>query len=42
MRGSIGYRSTMPAWSEVLTDDQIWKIIMFEYTNAGVTPARRH
>lgn len=40
-RGSIGYRSAMPAWDGVLTDDEIWKIIMFEYTNAGVRPARR-
>ena len=39
--GSIGYRSVMPVWEGVLTDDEIWKIIMFEYTNAGVQPARR-
>ena len=40
-KGSIEYRSTMPVWDGVLTDDQIWKIIMFEYTNAGVRPAKR-
>lgn len=40
-KGSIEYRSAMPVWDGVLTDDQIWKIIMFEYTNAGVEPARR-
>ncbi len=40
-KGSIGYRSAMPVWDGVLTDDQIWKIIMFEYTNAGVKPAKR-
>ena len=40
-KGSIGYRSTMPVWDGVLTDEQIWKIIMFEYTNAGVEPAKR-
>ncbi len=39
--GSIDYRSSMPVWDGVLTDDQIWKIIMFEYTNAGVKPAKR-
>ena len=39
--GSIEYRSAMPAWDGALTDDEIWKIIMFEYTNAGVSPARR-
>lgn len=40
-KGSIEYRSAMPVWEGVLTDDEIWKIIMFEYTNAGVKPARR-
>ncbi len=40
-KGSIEYRSTMPVWDGVLTDDEIWKIIMFEYTNAGVEPAKR-
>jgi len=40
-RGSIDYRSAMPVWEGELTDEQIWKIIMFEYTNAGVKPARR-
>ncbi len=40
-KGSIEYRSTMPVWDGVLSDEQIWKIIMFEYTNAGVKPAKR-
>ncbi|MFQ5776571.1 MAG: c-type cytochrome [Terriglobia bacterium] len=40
-KGSIEYRSTMPAWEGFLTDEEIWKIIMFEYTNAGVQPAKR-
>ncbi|MFQ5791379.1 MAG: c-type cytochrome [Acidobacteriota bacterium] len=40
-KGSIEYRSAMPVWNEVLTDEEIWKIIMFEYTNAGVMPAKR-
>ena len=40
-RGSIEYRSSMPVWDGVLTDEQIWQIIMFEYTNAGQKPARR-
>lgn len=40
-KGSIEYRSAMPVWDGVLTDEQIWKIIMFEYTNAGVVPAKR-
>lgn len=39
--GTIGYRSVMPVWSDVLSDDQIWKIIMFVYTNAGAKPAKR-
>ena len=40
-KGSIEWRSAMPVWDGVLTDNQIWKIIMFEYTNAGVKPAKR-
>ncbi len=40
-KGSIEYRSAMPVWDGVLTDDQIWKIIMYEYTSAGVRPAKR-
>lgn len=40
-RGSIEYRSAMPVWDGVLTDEEIWKVIMFEYTSAGVQPARR-
>lgn len=40
-KGSIEYRSSMPVWEGVLTDEEIWKIIMFEYTNAGVKPASR-
>lgn len=40
-RDSIEYRSVMPVWEEVLSDEEIWQIIMFEYTNAGVQPARR-
>jgi mono/diheme cytochrome c family protein len=40
-KGSIEYRSSMPIWENVLTDEEIWKIIMFEYTNAGVMPAKR-
>lgn len=40
-KGSIEYRSAMPVWNGVLTDEQIWKIIMFEYKNAGVEPAKR-
>ncbi|MBI2899731.1 MAG: cytochrome c [Planctomycetes bacterium] len=40
-KGSIEHRSAMPVWDGVLTDDEIWKIIMFEYTSAGVKPAKR-
>lgn len=40
-KGSIEYRSVMPAWETVLSDEQIWKIIMFEYANAGQKPAKR-
>jgi len=40
-QGSIGYRSAMPVWDGVLREDEIWKIIMFVYTSAGVKPAKR-
>lgn len=40
-KGTIEYRSAMPAWEKHLSDEEIWKIIMFEYTNAGVKPAKR-
>ena len=39
--GSFRYRSAMPSWGEVLTDEEIWKIIMFEYTSVGKSPAKR-
>lgn len=39
--GSIRYRSAMPPWRDVLSDEEIWKIIMFEYTSAGKRPAKR-
>ncbi len=39
--GSIRYRSAMPPWRDILSDEEIWKIIMFEYTNAGKKPAKR-
>ena len=40
-QGSMGYRSAMPVWDGVLKEDEVWKIIMFEYTSAGVKPAKR-
>lgn len=39
--GAIGYRSAMPVWQRVLSEEEIWQIIMFEYTNAGTNPAKR-
>lgn len=39
--GSIRYRSAMPPWEEVLSDTEIWQIIMFEYSSAGKKPAKR-
>ncbi|KJR40028.1 Cytochrome c [Candidatus Magnetoovum chiemensis] len=32
------FRSAMPAWQSELTDDEIWKVIMYTYANAGVKP----
>lgn len=37
--GTMGYRSIMPSWKNDLTDDEIWKISMFAYRNAGQIPA---
>jgi hypothetical protein len=31
----------MPAWKDVLTDTQIWKIIMGEYATAEVQARQR-
>lgn len=30
--------SVMPAWKDTLSDDQIWKVAMAAYENAGVVP----
>lgn len=34
------FKSAMPAFGDALTDKEIWQIIMYEYKNAGVKPAR--
>jgi len=38
---STPWDSPMPAWKDVLTDTQIWKIIMGEYVTAGVVARQR-
>jgi mono/diheme cytochrome c family protein len=38
---STPWDSAMPAWKDVLTDTQIWKIIMGEYVTAGVMARQR-
>jgi mono/diheme cytochrome c family protein len=38
---STPWDSAMPAWKDVLTDTQIWKIIMGEYVTAGVQSRQR-
>jgi mono/diheme cytochrome c family protein len=38
---STPWDSAMPAWKDVLTDTQIWKIIMGEYVTAGVQARQR-
>jgi len=38
---STPWDSAMPAWKDVLTDTQIWKIIMGEYATAGVQSRQR-
>ena len=32
------FKSAMPGWSDELDDDEIWKVIMYAYTKAGVKP----
>lgn len=37
--GSMGYRSVMPRWQDVLSEDDRWKVNIFEYVHAGQWPA---
>jgi hypothetical protein len=30
----------MPAWEEFLTEDEIWAVIIFLYTQSGFQPRR--
>ncbi|MGD2079889.1 MAG: c-type cytochrome [Nitrospirota bacterium] len=32
------FNSAMPGWGDELDDDEIWKVIMYTYTKAGVKP----
>lgn len=32
------WNSAMPAWEEILTEDQIWKVILYIYDASGVSP----
>lgn len=32
------FKSAMPGWGEELDDEEIWKVIMYIYTKAGVKP----
>lgn len=32
------FQSAMPGWGGELDDDEIWKVIMYTYTKAGVKP----
>ena len=32
------FKSAMPGWGDELDDDEIWKVIMYTYTKAGVKP----
>lgn len=34
------WNSAMPVWENVLTEEQIWKVIIFLYQQAGVEPRR--
>ncbi|MFQ5856268.1 MAG: c-type cytochrome [Anaerolineae bacterium] len=37
LKGTAG-GTAMPAFKDDLTEEEIWKIIIYEYVNAGVTP----
>jgi mono/diheme cytochrome c family protein len=32
------FKSAMPGWGDELTDDEMWEVIMYAYTKAGVKP----
>jgi mono/diheme cytochrome c family protein len=32
------FKSAMPGWGDELDDDEIWKVIIYTYTKAGVKP----
>lgn len=37
---STPWNSAMPAWEDRLTEEQIWKVVMYIYEGAGVQPRR--
>jgi mono/diheme cytochrome c family protein len=37
-REGTPWNSAMPAWEEILTEDEIWSVIVFLYEQAGVSP----
>lgn len=37
-RGFVPWNSAMPVWKEELTDDKIWKIIIYLYEAIGAAP----
>lgn len=37
-REGTPWNSAMPAWEEILTEDEIWAVIIFLYEQAGVSP----
>jgi len=39
-REGTPWNSAMPVWENVLTEEQIWKVIIFLYQQAGVDPRR--
>lgn len=36
---TIGYRSVMPRWNDVLSEEDVWKVIKFEFVHAKQGPA---
>jgi mono/diheme cytochrome c family protein len=39
-REGAPWNSAMPAWEETLTEDEIWAVILFLYTQSGFQPRR--
>lgn len=37
-RGATPWNSAMPVWQDYLTEDEIWKVVLYIYSGSGSTP----